>query len=111
MEPAAMAAAGREAQRAGLSGDELRARVQATAIQAALRAKRDNVPVGAHPVVPEPSSAKEGDYAGEVAWLLAVARAYRSLPRPAPEPLTDRSTDAPPASAETPASPENRSTR
>ncbi len=105
MEPAAMAAAGRDAQRAGLSGEELRATVYATAVRAALRAKRDNAPVGAHPVVPEPSSAKEGDYAGEVAWLLSVARAYKSLPPAAPSPSTDRTTE------ETPASPENRSTR
>ncbi|MEU1312681.1 MAB_1171c family putative transporter [Streptomyces cinnamoneus] len=80
MDPDVIATARQSGHEAGLSGDGLRARVQAVALAAALRAQRDDrqQPDG-KPAPLGPDTTEDG-YAGEVAWLLRVARAYTALP-------------------------------
>ncbi|MFI1971529.1 hypothetical protein BLA24_31245 [Streptomyces cinnamoneus] len=79
-DPDVVAAAERSGHEAGLSGDRLHARVQATSLAAALRAKRDRQQPGGEPVPLRPDATGGGGYADEVAWLLKVARAYTALP-------------------------------
>ncbi|MEU1943957.1 MAB_1171c family putative transporter [Streptomyces sp. NPDC059474] len=76
------ARARQSARQAGLSGEALRAAVQATVVRQALRAKyADPGPrSGEGPPAVEPYGSRSGDYGAEVAWLLGVARAFSNLP-------------------------------
>ncbi|MEV4442517.1 MAB_1171c family putative transporter [Streptomyces sp. NPDC049577] len=88
MDPDVVDAARRSGHEAGLSGDGLRAQVQAVSLAAALRAKHDDhrQRPGGEPAPLGPETPEGGGYADEVAWLLRVAQAYTALP------VTERTT-------------------
>ncbi|MEV8476420.1 MAB_1171c family putative transporter [Streptomyces sp. NPDC051173] len=79
-DPDVVVAARRSGHEAGLSGDGLRARVQAASLTAALRAKRDRRQQPGREAPSLGPDTTEGGYADEVAWLLSVTRAYTALP-------------------------------
>ncbi|MFI0982534.1 MAB_1171c family putative transporter [Streptomyces sp. NPDC021093] len=79
MDPAVMASATQAARRSGLSGQQLNAVVQATALRSALRAKCDDRRTEGTAAAVEPHTVERGDYEAEVAWLLSIARAYSTL--------------------------------
>ncbi|MBA8930984.1 hypothetical protein BC739_008231 [Kutzneria viridogrisea] len=77
MDPAVAEVAARHGAAAGLSGDQLRAAVEAAQLAVALRAKTS----GAAPVVTGEVDYPGGeDLAGEIAWLIRVSTAFAGSP-------------------------------
>ncbi|WP_236258285.1 MAB_1171c family putative transporter [Streptomyces hygroscopicus] len=83
MDPGIAARARQSARQTGLSGEALRAAVQATVLRQALWAKQAAPGMrrtGDGPPAVQPYASRSGDYGAEVAWLLSVARAFSNLP-------------------------------
>ncbi|WP_314173994.1 MAB_1171c family putative transporter [Streptomyces winkii] len=80
MDAEAAAEATRKAHEAGLEGDARDAAVEAARLKAALRAKAEDQSVPGGPSGGDPPSHASGDYAGELGWLLKMAKAYADAP-------------------------------
>ncbi|MEH0981497.1 MAB_1171c family putative transporter [Micromonospora sp. CPCC 205556] len=86
MSAAVLTAARDAGRRAGLTGDRLAATVEATVLAAALDARAAGAPpTGDHDELPDlpagPADGSGEEAAGQVAWLIAVARAHRQVTR------------------------------